>query len=304
MITSYIDRLLTLPQHIAPQHALSNIVWRISRSRNKPLKDLLIRAFMLHYDVDLSEAQRPGIDDYDCFNDFFTRALQSHSRPLPSASDAISCPADGAISQLGRIDHDDILQAKGRYYSLRALLGGDDDLEHRFNNGSFATIYLAPHNYHRVHSPITGTVTNVRYIPGHLFSVNNRTARCVENLFARNERLVVTMDSDAGNLAVIFVGAMLVASMELTCCDVPAAIRAAGSERKPFVIESTNGKTVIQRGAELGRFNMGSTVIILAEPERLIWDPALQHGTQVRVGQSIANISRQDLTSYPHGQTK
>ena len=287
---SYLDHLLTLPQRIAPHHTLSRIAWGIARSNNKCLKDLLIRAFLLRYDVELGEADRTHLSDYDSFNDFFTRALRPDVRPIPATANTVVCPADGTISQLGAIDANRLVQAKGRYYSLVALLGGDDAEPQRFTNGSFATIYLAPHNYHRVHTPITGTITRIRYIPGRLFSVNDRTVRCVDQLFARNERLIVEIRSDAGIVVVILVGAMLVASMELTCCDVEAAIRMAGKTTGPYFIEPTAATAVIERGTELGRFNMGSTVIILAEPGRLNWDPTLVHGTSVEVGQTIGSF--------------
>lgn len=285
---SCLDRLFTLPQYVAPHHALSRLAWLLARSKNKRLKNALIRVFLLSYDVDLSEARRPLIEDYDCFNDFFTRELRAGSRPLAATDDAIISPADGVISQLGRIDDGRLLQAKGRTYSLPALLGGDETSIRRFTDGSFATIYLAPHNYHRVHAPVTGTVSRVRYIPGRLFSVNDRTAGSIGDLFARNERIIVEMRSDAGVVAVILVGAMLVGSMELTCCDVPAAIRSADGTLRPFAIKQTDASFLLERGSELGRFNMGSTVILLAQPERLDWDAALSRGSEVRVGQTIA----------------
>jgi phosphatidylserine decarboxylase len=288
---SSLDQLITLPQYFAPQHALSRLAGRIARCENKLLKNLLIRAFLLRYKVDLNEAERTRISEYESFNDFFTRALHPDSRPLSPYPDDLLCPADGSISQLGHLDNDSLMQAKGRDYSLSALLGGDEDQQNRFANGAFATIYLAPHNYHRVHSPISGTIGRIRYVPGRLFSVNDRTARCVDQLFALNERLTVEIHSDTGNILVILVGAMLVASMELTCCDVPDAIRTVGSTSNAYVIEPINPGMPLERGAELGRFNMGSTVILLAQPERLTWDPTLGHGTLVQVGQPIGSLN-------------
>lgn len=287
----FLDRLITLPQYLAPHHALSRLAWRIARSKNTAVKNTLIRTFLSNYDVDLSEAERPFIEDYESFNDFFTRKLRAGARPLGATDGAIVSPADGAISEIGCIDNGRLLQAKGRYYSLQALLGDDETLTRRFTGGSFATIYLAPRNYHRVHAPITGTVSSIRYIPGRLFSVNSRTARCVANLFARNERLIVEIHGAAGSIAVILVGAMLVASMELTSCDVPAAVRAASGAKRPFIIAPTKTPTLVERGAELGRFNMGSTVILLAKPASLSWDPALVQGCEVRVGQTIASVN-------------
>jgi len=289
---SYLDHLITLPQHIAPHHFISRIAWRIARSKSKILKDLLIRAFLLRYNVDLNEADRGQVSDYDSFNDFFTRALRPDVRPIAGTTDTLVCPADGAISQLGSIDGNTVMQAKGRYYTLDALLGGDEGEPHRFSNGSFATIYLAPHNYHRVHAPIAGTVSRIRYVPGQLFSVNDRTARCVDQLFARNERLIVELQSDAGTVVLVLVGAMLVSSMELTCCDVPAAISMAARTKGPYAIEPIAATSVIERGAELGRFNMGSTVIVLAESGRLHWDQTLAHGVHVKVGQTLGSVTK------------
>ncbi len=291
---NYFDHLITAAQYVAPQHVLSRLAWRIARCKNRQLKDLLIRLFLLRYKVDLSEAARTRISEYDSFNHFFTRALRPDSRSLATPTDTLLCPADGSISQIGHVDGDSLMQAKGRYYSLGALLGRDKDQRNRFANGSFATIYLAPHNYHRVHAPVSGTVGRIRYVPGRLFSVNNRTTRSVDQLFALNERLIVEIHSEAGDILVILVGAMLVASMELTCCDVPGAIQAAAGSANPYLIEPTKLAAPIERGAELGRFNMGSTVILLAESERLDWDPTLEHGISVRVGQSIGSLIAPD----------
>jgi phosphatidylserine decarboxylase len=288
-----LDYLLTLPQYIAPQHGLSQIVWNIARCKNRTLKNALIGAFLARYTVDLTEAARAYRDDYDSFNDFFTRALRPEARPVSNAKNSFVCPADGTISQLGRIKGDSILQAKGRDYSLAALLAGDNELERRIIDGSFATIYLAPHNYHRVHTPAEAKIVNVRYVPGRLFSVNNRTARCVGNLFARNERIIVELETSAGTVVLILVGAMLVGSMELVGYDVDAAIRDHQNSKLPFQIAADTSGQNQARGAEIGRFNMGSTVILLTEPKRVTWDPALIHASEVRVGQAIASIGPQ-----------
>jgi phosphatidylserine decarboxylase len=290
-MTDLLDRILTFPQFIAPQRSLSRLAWKISRSRNEKVKRFLIGAFRCRYAVDLSEAVTANVDDYDSFNAFFTRALLPSSRPISPIVDALVCPADGTISQLGDITGENLIQAKGRYYSLAALLAGDVDLIKKFTDGTFATIYLAPHNYHRVHCPVTGAVKTVRYVPGDLFSVNNRTARCVENLFARNERVIVEFESDAGAIAVIFVGAMLVSSMELNCCDLSHATVAALTDPQPISVACRDDDCVFERGAELGRFNMGSTIILLAQPGRVSWDPRLKHADIVRVGESLGSIA-------------
>jgi len=283
-----LDSLITVPQYLAPHHALSRLAWRIARIENPVIKSSLIGAFLKCYDVALEEAERPRAADYASFNDFFTRALQPGTRPLPDNQSIIVSPADGAISQVGQIHHSTLLQAKGRHYSVAALLAGDTVLAKKFTDGVFATIYLAPHNYHRVHAPFGGKVTNVRYVPGRLFSVNHRTARAVDNLFARNERIVVELDTAYGSVAVILVGAMLVASMELTMCDVPRAMLNAGTTRSPYVVEPSPDYGDIMRGAELGRFNMGSTVIVLGERDAWEWLPDLRHGTTLRMGQALS----------------
>jgi len=286
-----LDRLLTLPQFVAPQHRLSSFAWSLARAKNKTFKNLLIRAFLRCYPVDMSEALGKGVDDYESFNDFFTRALDPVSRPLSSGNQTLASPADGVISQLGDIRGECLLQAKGRYYTLTALLAGDEELAEKFSHGSFATIYLAPHNYHRVHAPLAGTVTKICYVPGRLFSVNNRTVGCVDELFARNERIILEMATDAGSIAVIFVGAMLVASMELVAGDITAAIRAAGGNKQPFLVDVKDAFSTFEQGAEIGRFNMGSTVIVLAEAGRLKWAADLAHQSQVRIGQAIGSYA-------------
>jgi len=292
---SYLEHLITSPQRIVPHHTLSRIAWGIAQNKNKLLKTLLIHLFLLRYKVDLDEADRSHLSDYESFNDFFTRALRPGARPIQEATGALVCPADGVISQLGKTENNRLVQAKGRYYSLNALLAGDDANSQRFNNGSFATIYLAPQDYHRVHAPITGTITQIRYVPGRLFSVNDRTARCVDQLFARNERLILEICSESGRVIVILVGAFLVSSMELTCCDVRAAILGAGRPTEPYFIEPNAANPVIEQGMELGRFNMGSTVIILVEPETLSWRPMLAQGSRVEVGQTLGTFDRSVL---------
>lgn len=281
------DELLTLPQYVAPHHALSRLAGRIARIRQPAVRTFLIRSFLAFYDVDLSEAERPSIAEYASFNDFFTRALQAHARPLANDPSALVSPADGAISQVGTLDGDRLLQAKGRDYSLAALLALDRPAAARFAGGSFLTIYLAPHNYHRVHAPFGGRVTAIRYVPGQLFSVNQRTVRSVDRLFARNERVVVEFETAHGGIAVILVGAMLVASMELTLCDLPAATRALANGSAPCPVPASGDFGKLERGEEMGRFNMGSTVIVVGEAERWRWLPELHAGVPLKMGQAL-----------------
>jgi len=288
------DRLATLPQYIAPQRSLSRAAWHLARCRNSFVKSFLIRTFLKCYDVDLEEAERSNPRDYCSFNDFFTRALRPDARDYNRSDPVILSPSDGSVSRIGRIDADNILQAKGRYYTLSALLAQDFALAERFNWGEFATIYLAPNNYHRVHAPVSGRIVGVRYVPGKLFSVNQRTARSIDKLFAANERLILEVDSECGKLALILVGAMLVSSMELRCCDIANAVNEAHDRRCPVAVELGAGPRELIRGEELGRFNMGSTVIVLAEPGRINWSPELMHGSEVRVGQTIGRITPRD----------
>ncbi len=282
-----IDRLITLPQYVAPHHALSQLAGRIARIRHPGVRNFLIKSFLAFYDVDLNEAERTSISDYTSFNDFFTRALQAHVRPLASDPAALVSPADGTISQLGTLDGDRLLQAKGRDYSLAALLALDTPAAAPYVGGNFLTVYLAPHNYHRVHAPFGGRITAIRYVPGQLFSVNQRTARCVDRLFARNERVVVEFDTEHGPIAVILVGAMLVASMELTLCDLSAATRAVANGSARYAIPASGDFGRLERGEELGRFNMGSTVIIVGAAQRWQWLPELRAGTRLQMGQAL-----------------
>lgn len=286
-----IDRLLTLPQYLAPQVSMTRFVWWLTRCRNSTVKSFLIWMFRKFYDVNMHEAERQDPRAYLSFNDFFTRALNASARQFNTGEPVLLSPADGAISQIGRISGENLPQAKGRTYTLAALFANDPDVARQYEEGHFATIYLAPHDYHRVHSPAAGRILSVRYIPGKLFSVNHRTARCVDSLFALNERVVVEMEAECGRLALILVGAMLVSSMELTCCDLEAAVRAARPLDGPVHIAVAETRREIARGAEIGRFNMGSTVIVLAEAGALNWAPQLKHGSTVQVGQAIANLT-------------
>lgn len=284
-----LERLLCAPQYIAPQHRASQLAGWLAASKNIYLKSLLIRVFLSNYDVDLLEAQRQNASDYDSFNDFFTRALAPDARPLNPSQDQFLSPADGVISQFGTIRADQLVQAKGREFSLGALLAGDDSLANKMRDGEFATIYLAPHNYHRVHAPIDGTIVRVRFIPGRLFSVNQRTARNVDNLFARNERVLVELDTLAGCVIVILVGAMLVGSMELRCCGALPSPRSPADA--PFDVAVDDAMRELKCGDELGRFNMGSTVIVITPPGKLEWNSALEPGAVTQVGQSLGKIT-------------
>jgi len=276
-----LDRLLVLPQHLLPQHALSAAVRRLTRAETV-LTPYAIRAFCALYGVDLSEA-REGLQSYRSFNEFFTRALRPDARPVAREPGIVASPADGAISQLGSLDQGRLLQAKGRQFPLSALLADDGELSRRLEGGRFVIVYLSPRDYHRVHAPFDCSVHSVRYIPGQLFSVNDRTSRNIEGLYARNERLVLGCESEWGPCAIVMVGAMLVSAMELRCCDVPAMAARTG-----VTCERLSAPAPYGRGDEIGRFNMGSTVILALPPAAPDWLPALANGTPVRMGQSLS----------------
>lgn len=276
-------------QHLAPQHALSRMAGSLAGSRVAWLKDILIRRFIRAYNVDMDQAERPA-SDYTCFNDFFTRALKPGARPLADSETHILCPADGTISQLGRIEGGRILQAKGQSYTAAELLGGDAELAARFGGGHFITIYLSPSDYHRVHMPVAGTLSETSYIPGDLFSVNTATAAAVPRLFARNERLACLFDTPSGMVASVMVGAIIVASIETVWSGLVAA------HGKQVIRTAYPQETAPQldAGAEMGRFLLGSTVILLFEPGKIDWTADLRAGDIVRMGQVLGRKIAQD----------
>ncbi|AUX70267.1 phosphatidylserine decarboxylase [Porphyrobacter sp. HT-58-2] len=268
-------------QHLLPQHALSRLAGRLADSRRPWLRDRLIRRFAAAYAVDLSEAERQ-IGQFASFNDFFTRELKPGARPLADAAQFILSPADGAISQCGTITAGRILQAKGRDYSVTEILGGDEAEAARFEGGTWMTIYLSPRDYHRVHMPAAGTLAATTYLPGKLFSVNTATADGVDRLFARNERLACLFDGPDGRFASIMVGAMIVAGIDTVW---PSKHRTHGAA----LLHEDFGGTgpVLAAGAEMGRFYLGSTVVLLFEPGRVQWLDGLEAGTALRMGQAI-----------------
>ena len=227
----------------------------------------------------MAEAERPNLDDYHSFNDFFTRGLKPDARPPDADPRALLCPADGTISQAGRIHDDRLLQAKGNSYSLRGLLGDDDPALH---GGSFVTVYLAPRDYHRVHLPAPGTLTSTTAIPGALFSVNARTEAAVSDLFCRNERLVCRFETDFGPMLVVLVGAMIVASIETVWNETPSPYERVATRR---------WHQHFDRGAEIGRFLLGSTVIVCCPPGAIELNPEVRSGRAVQVGQSLGRLT-------------
>lgn len=275
-----LDRLKTLPQYLVPQHGLSRLVGSLAESRHPLVKDTFIRRFAARYQIDMSQAAQPDLGAYENFNAFFTRALKDGARPIDNRPDSIVCPADGAVSQLGPITEDRIFQAKGHSYTLADLLASEVDAA-PYVGGQFATIYLSPRDYHRVHMPLGGKLVKSVYVPGELFSVNTRTAEQVPNLFARNERLVAHFDTAAGPMVVVLVGAMIVASIE----TVWGGVEAIGPDVR--VTDLSAQDISLDTGAEMGRFRLGSTAIVLFGPDVMQWDAEYQAGSPTRMGQRL-----------------
>jgi phosphatidylserine decarboxylase len=271
--------LKVLIQYIAPQHLLTRMVRCLADCRWKWFKTWSIKRLIRVHHVDPSEALIEDLGAYPTFNSFFTRHLKPALRPIAHGANQIVSPADGSISQLGKIDADTILQAKNFNYSATTLLGGSEVIARSFYNGSFATIYLAPRNYHRVHMPFSGKLRQTIYIPGQLFSVNQLTAKTVPHLFTRNERLVCIFDTSMGPMAVVLVGAMLVGQIETVWpCDL---------QTKKISIKNYPESPTLEAGAELGHFKMGSTVIVLFAKNQMEWASQLQETVEVKMGQSI-----------------
>jgi len=271
-------------QHIAPQHLLSRIMGTLADTRQTWLKNFFIQKFIKRYHIDLSEAIIKNPADYPSFNDFFTRQLDMQFRPEAEGNNTILSPVDGIISQIGFIQDKQLIQAKGYEFSLEELLGRDNCAE-QFANGTFATLYLAPRHYHRVHMPLGGRLIKTIYIPGKLFSVNPATTHAIPNLFGQNERLVCLFETKAGLMAVILVGAMIVGSIQTVWMEQPVR------ESEPGVRAFPNG-IQLEKGAELGCFKMGSTVIVLFLKDSTTWNPALQFGNEIRVRQQLGMTNR------------
>lgn len=275
--------LFTLAQNLAPQQTLSELAGFFAKSQNPYVKKAFVHAFAKAYDIDLSEYERGNLDDYESFNDFFTRELKDGMRPLDDTADGIASPADGQISQIGTITNGQLLQAKGRDYDVGQLLA-DFELGKAFMDGSFATIYLAPTNYHRVHMPFDGTLIATRYVPGTLFSVNDITAKNVPDLFARNERLVCEFDTTFGHACVVLVGAMIVAGIE--------SVATGAIKRTPYIQHRTHD-IALKKGDELGRFYLGSTaIIVLPKTANTAWGDEFVHGKAVVMGQRIGRLTK------------
>ncbi len=270
--------LFTTIQQFVPQQKLSRAAGRLAASRHPVVKRAFIRSFAKAYHVTLDEYERDNFNAYESFNDFFTRELKDDVRPIDSTVDGITSPADGVISQIGQIQDHKVLQAKGRDYDIGQLLANSADGDY-FADGSFATVYLAPSNYHRVHMPFDGTLTTTRYVPGTLFSVNNSTAANIPDLFARNERLVCLFDTEYGKAAVVLVGAMIVAGIESV---------ATGKIVRSEDIQETTHNIALNKGDELGRFYLGSTaIVVLPKAAQADWQANMKANIAVQMGQLL-----------------
>ncbi len=285
------DRLSVLPQYLLPKHRLTRFAGWVAQRRKGDRTTRLIRWFVGKYGVDMAEAAEPDIAAYTSFNDFFTRALKPGARPLEQAD--LVCPVDGAISQFGRIEAGQIFQAKGHAYSTRALVGGDAELAAHFHHGSFATLYLSPRDYHRIHMPCDGRLTRMVYVPGDLFSVNPTTARGVPGLFARNERVVCVFETAHGPFVLTLVGATIVGSMATVWHGVvnPKRLGELREWRYAPGGEGGEGQAItLRQGEEMGRFLLGSTVVMLF-PQALAFNAGWAPGRAIRLGETMANRS-------------
>jgi len=279
--------LLTL----LPHHALSRAVQWSARCPRFPLRRTLTRWFIRHYRVDMAEAVETNPDAYPDFNRFFTRPLRPEARPIVAQPGQIACPSDGALSQLGDIEGARIFQAKGHRYSLVELLGGSEARAQPFSGGAFATTYLSPGDYHRVHMPLTGRLQEMVYIPGRLFSVSPDYTEAVPNLFTRNERVACIFQTEAGPMAVVLVGAIFVGSIETVWAGEITPPRGKAITVTPY--PASDSVIELQTGEELGRFNMGgSTIIVLFGPGCVTWEPGFGPGTRVQFGQRLGHMTR------------
>ncbi len=283
-----LDKLFVLSQYITPQLALSRLAGRLADMDGAPaLRNRVIKWFIGRYGVDMSEAAEPDPTAYPTFNAFFTRALKPGVRPLAEGETTLVSPVDGAISQIGAIDGDRVIQAKGQSFSLTELLGGDPKRAEAFTGGEFSTLYLSPSDYHRIHMPMAGTLREMVYIPGKLFSVNPVTAENVPGLFARNERVACLFDTEAGPMALVLVGAMVVGSVE----TVWSGVVAPGNGLVTTTRYEGDQAVSFSKGEEMGRFRLGSTVVMVMPKGSVHWNPEQKAGKAVRMGEAFGTLA-------------
>lgn len=270
-------------QYILPHRLLSKLMHRLMRIKAKPIKHMTLNWMIKKFNINLEEAASKNYDDYAHFNAFFTRALKPGVRPIHDRADSLVAPVDGVISQLGDIDHESIFQAKGHHYSVGELLA--TTMTDDFQDGKFITIYLSPKDYHRLHAPLDCEIKSMRHVPGRLFSVADWTTQKIPRLFARNERLVNLLSTRVGRVSYVYVGAILVSSIETVC---------NGVITPPYANQVTDlmlqGQTQYRKGEEMGRFNMGSTVILLFPKDAVAFDPQLTAGSALKLGQKIGTL--------------
>lgn len=277
------DRLFSYFQYVLPQHRLTTFAGALANSKTVWLKNWLIQRFIKVYHIDLTDALIEDPMAYESFNQFFIRKLKTDCRPIAAESNAIASPADGFIAQIGTIHQKQLLQAKNFYFDLDTLLGGDTQLAACFDSGAFATIYLAPHNYHRVHMPLTGQLEKTIYVPGRLFSVNRMTSQWIPQLYSRNERLITVFNTEAGPMAVILVGAMIVGNIQTTW------------RKHPYQADQINIESYscsLKKGDELGHFKLGSTVILLFGKNKAQWLPSMQANSMIKMGELLGHTKK------------
>lgn len=281
------DRVIAGVQYLLPRHLLSRLAHRLTCSELRPVKNALIGWFMRKFDVDLQDAVQPDASQFASFNDFFTRALRPDTRPVASAPECVISPVDGFVYRVGRVGGGRMLQAKGRDFSVAELLG-EEPVAAQFKDGVYATLYLSPRDYHRIHMPLAGRLQRMTYIPGALFAVNPAATRCIPGLFTRNERIVALFDTAAGAMACVLVGALFVGSISTVWAGQVTPRRPRRLTVWTYADETQT--PCYTRGAEMGRFNMGSTVIVMFAGRRVAWRAGLVEGRAVRMGQTIGEV--------------
>lgn len=276
------DKLKSYPLYVLPHHAISRLVYVLTRLRTSLVRPV-IRWFIRTYQVEMQDAEVQDITHFASFNDFFTRALKPGARPLAEGDLALVSPVDATVSQSGHVEHGQVFQAKGHRYSLEALLGGPGSVPTALKDAAFTTLYLSPRDYHRIHMPVTGKLTRQTHIPGRLYSVAPHTVNTIPGLFAKNERVVAFFDTEFGPLALVLVGAINVAAIE----TVWHGLVTPPTRKRISTIDYPDDQSVqLMKGQEMGRFNMGSTVIVVA-PSNVRWDEGLTVGAKVRMGEKI-----------------
>jgi len=285
--TSIKDRLFALIQRILPQHFLSSIMYKVTRIEITWFKNFIIKKIIDIYNVDMTQAETEDWKAFKSFNHFFTRPLKTTARSIAEGSQTIISPVDGTISEIGRIHNGQIFQAKGKSYSLETLIGGSPERAEFYQDGYFATIYLSPRDYHRIHMPISGRVREMIHVPGRLFSVSPSATRSINSLFARNERVIAGFSTDAGAMAMILVGAIFVSSMETVWAG---TITPPNGKHLRQWSYDTQEPIQLKRAAEMGRFNMGSTVIVLFPKNSIEWNNDMIAGKAVQFGEKLGEV--------------